>query len=260
MQAHSRNFSFCWYRASDAHVFSRKAASSSNFNFSFPQLHTNNSRKKGRDDIGMWCGSNMVLLRMRSETCYIFFISSRKPNRRVTCGLWWKLGQVPRVTNFFINPKQIAARAQRAEKPYELTNASRRRCESVLKDFLFSALGVPRWWWRVSSHEWLFDPRTHAHSMHPGRMQVYSPLKKLNVRSFVRGTEKKRKERTRSRCCCRTHWNNNKQLVFKQTCARLIWLNEGGILDLELELLFTRARTGSYELGENLRARRSCNF
>jgi len=140
-------------------------------------------------------GSNMVLLRMRSKTCYIFFISSRKPNRRVTCGLWWKLGQVPRVTNFSSIQNRLP-RAQRAEKPYELTNASRRRGESVLKDFLFSALGVPRWWWRVSSHEWLFDPRTHAHSMHAGRMQVYSPLKKWNVRSScVRGTDAEKKEK-----------------------------------------------------------------
>lgn len=167
---HSQKFLILLWRARS--FFSRKAASSSNFRASFPQLHRK-SRKKGRWDRYVRCVEAICFYWGCSAIYFFICIPSReKPNRRVTCGLWWKLGQVPRVTNFFIiNPKQIAVRSRASsEKPYELTNASRRR--SVLKDFLFSALGVPRWWWRGFLAMNGFWP-THAHSMHAGRR--YSP-------------------------------------------------------------------------------------
>lgn len=84
-----------------------------------------------------------------------------------------------------------------------------------------------------------FDPRTHAHA---GRMQVYIPLKNETC-ELLESPAAEKSEREADAAAARTAGIiTNNLSSFKQTCARLIWLNEGGILDLELVAFYTCAQ------------------
>lgn len=134
----SQNFSFCCGRERlTREFFSRKAASSSNFSFSFPQLHTN-ARKKGRWYWNVMSKQYMVLLRMQLRDALYFFLSSKKPNRCVTCGLWWKHRAGTTCDEFFHQSKTDcwAHRGLKSHMSWQMHLAGG---ESVLKDFLFSA-------------------------------------------------------------------------------------------------------------------------
>lgn len=155
-------------RESDAHVFQLKSRIlSSKISFSFPQLHKRLAEKDPiywyvpPKAIWFYCGCSVIFLYDRKSQIDASHVAFDENASRYHV---WRI--------FSLIQNRLPAHRRRGLKSHMSWQMHLAGGESVLKDFLFSAGSASRWWWRVSSHEWLL---THAHMHTRGACRYISP-------------------------------------------------------------------------------------